>query len=703
MRMLFTWTVMILLLSWAAWTWFSTLARIPGLYVEIPTEDYWRVVQNLTRIQSLDFRFLWRQHNEHRIVFPDLVFALDVLVAHGRRILPIITSVLCYLGSWLILARLVSREFGIPVTTRSAMICLAAVLIGWKGCTLVLANPFLLQWTMVEIVALASLLLLASVPAKCSPWLMTGSIVSAIIATYSSANGLLLWIVLVACAYLLKLNKAQMVILMTSAIISDGLYFFGYHFSGKTDLLNLISHPWSSISFIAVYLSMPFGGMKSPQFGLYLGMISLCGAVWLFIMAFREDLIKTRLGIVLFGHYAFTLLTAILIAAGRMDIMDVSFSGAKATRYLVPVTINWAVFLILTIWIASVHKWRGFSVPVLVCLFTFLLSISFLKLKWWLQTGTREFVNGQVTQLSIEDGLLDPRLLLSIFPDPHFVQSYLPLLKKARLSIFYKGKNEWLGRPVSRFGSELPGFGKGEVTRVFPVSSGVEIVGWAAQSKEVAVVGEQDEIIGFGLRPAEGLPSELLSPETLPRLAWIAFVPAKYARGKFNVYLVEAKTKELLHLGGLCEFPLVAAVDKDGVGSTIPGLTWHPDSSWVRDGMGPHELVTSFLPPGAIYGTWNGSDRTTGTISSSNFAVPAAPCVIVPVLHGPSTADLSVELLDSDTGRVIEKMPMQDEDVQWEFWRVPIPAGTRRLRLLARDEGQSFGQWLAVAAPAECR
>jgi hypothetical protein len=153
----------------------------------------------------------------------------------------------------------------------------------------------------------------------------------------------------------------------------------------------------------------------------------------------------------------------------------------------------------------------------------------------------------------------------------------------------------------------------------------------------------------------------------------------------------------------LYDFPLVTAADKGSVGTPVRALTWQRDTTWIADGTGPHESVTSFTPAGEIYGTWHGSDSNIGTISSSNFAVPAAGCIIIPVLHGPSTARLSVELLDGDTNTVIEKMPMQDEDVQWEFWRVPIVGQARRLRLLARDQGKGFGQWLAVAAPAECR
>ncbi len=697
------WAAIVLLVLWACFTWVSTLARLPGLYVVIPTEDYWRVVQNLKQIQSLDFRFLWHQHNEHRIVFPDIVFALDVLLLHGRRILPIVVSFLCYLGSWLILARLVSRESAIPATTRISIVSLTAVVIGWKGCTLVLANPFLLQWTLVEFAALASLTLLAHVPDDNDRWVMAGSVGSAIVATYSSANGLLLWIILLIAAYILKLSRKQALIVGIGAILADGFYFVGYRFAQNTNLLNLLLHPGYGIRFIAVYLSMPFGGMKSPVFAVYLGIAVLCAFAWLLFVAITRGLIRSRLGIVLFGSYVFTLLTAILTAGGRMDITDAAFSGAKATRYLVPVTINWAVLIALAIWMASVQRWRITSVPVLTVLFAALLSISFIKLRWWLQTGTREFINGQVTQLSIENGLLDKRLLLSIFPDPHFVESYLPLLRDAKLSIFYRDESKWLGKPVSEFTSEVSSSSSGEVTRVFPVSSGVEIVGWAPQFKRVIIVSEQGNVIGFGLRPPEGLPSELLSPATVPHLAWVAFVPAKYTKGKFRVYSPDAKAKHLLPVGQLYNFPSVTIADKDEVGPTISGLTWRRDAGWIADGTGPHESITSFTPASPIYGTWNGSDSVTGSISTSDFAAPISRCITVPVLHGPSTAGLSLELLNDDTGKVIETIPMQDEDVQWEFWRIPIPEETSRLRLLARDQGTGFGQWLAVASPAECR
>ncbi len=108
------------------------------------------------------------------------------------------------------------------------------------------------------------------------------------------------------------------------------------------------------------------------------------------------------------------------------------------------------------------------------------------------------------------------------------------MLKDAHVSIFYKNPGQWLGQPVSQFAPSLASQAAGEVTRILPRVSGVEVVGWAADRempgfKRVLVVNGSGKIIGLGRRLPEGLPTELLSPGMPARLAWVAFVPARYA------------------------------------------------------------------------------------------------------------------------------------------------------------------------------
>ncbi len=694
------------LACWAAFNWVSTIHRITQLYVDLPTWDYWRVPAEAAEIRHLDPRFLWRQHNEHRIIFPDLVFALDVLLVHGRRILPLVVSFLCYAGSWAILAWLIGRETSIARATRVSIVLATAVLIGWKGCTGVLADPFLLQWTLLELAVLASLTFATRVPGTPGRWPVIGTIAWGIVATYSSANGLLLWAVLLIAAYLLRFSRKQIALLALAGIVADGLYFIGYRFSGGTNLWQLVLHPFYAACFVAVYLSMPFGGMKSPQFGVYVGFANLCLTAFLFSVAFRRGLVRTRPGIVLFGSYGFTLITAVLTAAGRMDVSDFYFSGAKATRYVAPLIVNWAVFVAIAMWMAALGRWRKFLVPVLLAGTAFLLAISFLKLRWWLEQSTRAFVDEQVTELSIENGVTDRRLLRSVFPDPGFVTKYLPALASHHESIFYENRANWLGKALAELGPPSEAVATGGVTTIFPVVSGVEVAGWAntgtgSPFERLVLADERGTIIGLGRRPADGIPSQLLSNATPARWAWIAFAPARYGAGKFSVYGIEPGTKKLRRIAGSWNFPLITAVNKSDLGPGLNGLTWRADPGWTRNGAGPHDAKQP-APEGLQFGTWNGFDSHTGQIAFSPFPVPASGCLILPVLHGPSTDGLSVELQDNASGQVIESMPMQNEDVQWEFWRVTATPG-REVAEVARDYGKGAGQWLAIAAPVNCR
>ena len=73
------------LCAWLAFTWFQTIERIARYYTPLPVEDYWRTAAFLQSYQRFDFRVLWQQHNEHRIVFPELVFAADYLLLHGQQ------------------------------------------------------------------------------------------------------------------------------------------------------------------------------------------------------------------------------------------------------------------------------------------------------------------------------------------------------------------------------------------------------------------------------------------------------------------------------------------------------------------------------------------------------------------------------------------------------------------------------------------
>src|SRR5450631_2155191 len=77
---------------WLAYNLDETVQRIMDLYIPIPMGDYWRVPQFLKAYQTLRIGVFWKQHNEHRIIFPEIFFAIDMLWGHGRMILPTAVS-----------------------------------------------------------------------------------------------------------------------------------------------------------------------------------------------------------------------------------------------------------------------------------------------------------------------------------------------------------------------------------------------------------------------------------------------------------------------------------------------------------------------------------------------------------------------------------------------------------------------------------
>ena len=87
-----------ILLPCLIYTVFYTARAIRLDYTPVPIWDSWRSVQYLDRLLKFDLRHFWVQHNEHRIGFPEMVYALDYIFFPGEQLLPIACNVACQLA-----------------------------------------------------------------------------------------------------------------------------------------------------------------------------------------------------------------------------------------------------------------------------------------------------------------------------------------------------------------------------------------------------------------------------------------------------------------------------------------------------------------------------------------------------------------------------------------------------------------------------
>ena len=155
-----TFLVLIALTAWLVLNWSQLIETLLHYYNPFPIWDYWHVVTDLKKIEGLNPGVLWQQHNDHRIIFPEIVFATDMLIFHGLQILPLIVSFLCYVAMWVLIARALISDPTVSVAIRATAILLAGIVMGWRGVAQVVGVPFLLQWTLLQTMVLLALWLL---------------------------------------------------------------------------------------------------------------------------------------------------------------------------------------------------------------------------------------------------------------------------------------------------------------------------------------------------------------------------------------------------------------------------------------------------------------------------------------------------------------------------------------------------------------
>lgn len=341
----------LLLAAWAAYSWGLTIERMVRYYNPLPIWDYWNIAQHLPQYRAFDIRVLWIQHNEHRIVFPEIVFAVDMLLVHGRQVLPLVISFVCYFSTWLLMSSTIFSDQVLSRTIRYSAILVTGSIIGWQGSVMAVGIPFLLNWTLTQFAAVLALALTAALKSNLRVIYLAGAVGCGSIATYSSANGMLIWPVILIAGLVASISRRYMFVIAVAGITNIGLYFVGYRISHELDIGNLTNHPIYLLGFLASYVSMPFGALKVGSFGVWVGIVHLLIFLYLLYVSVRTRLLSSVPAIVLFGYFVFTLFTALLTAAGRMNSSDMTFTAAKASRYLTVPLANWGALLIALVWL----------------------------------------------------------------------------------------------------------------------------------------------------------------------------------------------------------------------------------------------------------------------------------------------------------------------------------------------------------------
>jgi hypothetical protein len=311
--------------------------------VDVPVKDQWDIAHIFVEYErgTISFSDLFAQFNEYRQFFPNLLFLglgeLTEWRVHFELAVTFLLACLVFLN----VSLLAGRTLATPGAVRLATTFLAAVLIfspvqhaNWLwGIQLVYFVP---------IACVTTGILVAYSGLETIPKFVIGASLSAV-STFSSANGIVAWVVLLPVFLLLlrasrrtrwRFAAAWTVLLVASA----ALYFYGYESPpGHPSLNEALVRPFHAVVYLVAFLGSPFGVRAGPDVvsGVTAGVagvvvlaafVASCAYVW----RFRADraLVERTSGWIALGAYSIT--TGILVAVGRLGF---GVGQSLASRY----------------------------------------------------------------------------------------------------------------------------------------------------------------------------------------------------------------------------------------------------------------------------------------------------------------------------------------------------------------------------------
>jgi hypothetical protein len=290
---------------------------------------------------NLNLATLWAQHNENRVFFPNLIVIVLGDTTHLNIVIEeyVSAAMLIIATGLLILAHRRRRP-----STPWFYYCPVAILMF----SLVGGNPwyatgntlwaFQMAWYLV-LLGLAVTLFLLDRPSLTWP-LLVGAMAAAVVGSYSSLQGLLIWPIGLVLLYLRRRSWRIMVVWIISAIVTGAIYFWNYNAgSGYSKPSYLLAHPFGATSFFLFSVGNNITGQEvttTPTHAdLILGSFIVVVAVWLVIACgLRRDASDGNpLGVSLI---CFGLLFTAVITAGRAWI-----GYALAGRYAMFELLSW--------------------------------------------------------------------------------------------------------------------------------------------------------------------------------------------------------------------------------------------------------------------------------------------------------------------------------------------------------------------------
>jgi hypothetical protein len=417
--------------------------------VDIPFNDQWDIIYLFEKYYSghLSFADFWQQHNEHRIVFPKLIFLFVGILSRYNVVYEMYLSVLTCFISFLLFIQHMDRNSRIlglgPVRSLLWVLlsCLFFSAVQWENWLW----GFQIQWFLNILAVVAGAFIFAN--ASGSPWKMAMLFFCGLVATFSLSSGMLFWPILFILQGLcdfraygrVRVRPLVLWLFFFGAVL--GMYLIGYHKPPyHPSLMVVVESPLKFFSYVGTYFGRPISiPSLSPYGTILLGLSGLIAFFFLFVRIFRTwppEALRAWSFFLIIGLYS--VLTAALTAVGRAGF---GYAQATSSRYTTVALLLWSSLIVMVSagWGATPSSTSGRNIwhrraGIIVCL----LVAAAVNLNAYKSLGLIQWVSsGRICgRMAVRQGIY-PECLQMLYKNPQRLVDFdINRLRRLRISVF---------------------------------------------------------------------------------------------------------------------------------------------------------------------------------------------------------------------------------------------------------------------------
>jgi hypothetical protein len=395
--------------------------------VNIPFWDEWELAPIFQHLHAGHFYWgdFWRQHNEHRLLFPTLALVgLDYITRWNVQ-LECLASLVVAAGSFVLLKKMAVK----PGTSRDETILLFLLALVWFSPVQI--ENWLWGWQLEWFMNIFGIMLAAFGISRIkgkqvSPGNLALILSGGVLAQYSLGSGTLVWPIVLAVLIYMRVAVKNLAIVGFTGAVTTFLYYFHYSNDGGVSKSLAAHKPVQFSEYILGYLGRPLSFLHKPAlaigFGLLCSFIGL--SVYLFVRQkalFRQSMVWIMLGLYAIG-------SALITGLARLGF---GVNEAYSSRYTT-ISLLLVVSVIMLAWQSRklLDKLAHSTYKVLAPLTVLgLLCLLIIEVGWGVHSANIQHNTLETARQCTRARVPDAACLSFIYPNPQIVAPRLQYIK----------------------------------------------------------------------------------------------------------------------------------------------------------------------------------------------------------------------------------------------------------------------------------